>query len=172
MSYYIIIRGPLGSGKSTISEKLANILKAKHIHIDEVLKKHGLDKMPPDAPCISAKNFIKANEIILPKVKKLLANSKVVIFDACFYHKEVIGHLIQNLTFPYYIFTLKAPLGLCVKRDSERRKTHGKDAASAVHSLVSRFDYGINIDVSKNFKNTLKDIISYLPKRKKITLPN
>jgi tRNA uridine 5-carbamoylmethylation protein Kti12 len=162
VSYYIIIQGPLGSGKSTISEKLANILDAKHVHIDEVLEKHGLDKMPPDAPCISAENFIKANEIILPEVKKLLTNDKIVIFDACFYHKEVIEHIIQNLSFPHYIFTLKAPLELCVKRDSERNKTHGEDAAGAVHSLVSRFDYGTNIDVTGNLGNALKDIISYL----------
>ena len=72
MNYYIIIRGPLGSGKSTICEKLAQILDAKYIGMDEVLEKHGLDKMPPDAPCISAENFIKANEIVLPEVKELL----------------------------------------------------------------------------------------------------
>ena len=36
MNYYIIIRGPLASGKSTISEKLAKIIKAKHFAIDRV----------------------------------------------------------------------------------------------------------------------------------------
>lgn len=166
MSYYIIIRGTLGSGKSTIAEKLAGILKAKHIGIDEVLKKNGLDKMPPDAPCVSAKNFIKANEIILPEAKELLANGRVVIFDACFYHKEVIEHLVKNLPFENYIFTLKAPLELCIKRDGERNKTHGEGAAQAVHSLVSRFDYGTIIDANKTFDETIKDILSYLPRRK------
>jgi len=85
MSYYIIIRGPLGSGKSTISEKLAHLLNAKHVYIDEVLEKHGLDKILPDAPCISAENFIKANITILPEVKELLSNGKIVTFDTCFY---------------------------------------------------------------------------------------
>ena len=42
MSYYIIIRGPLGSGKSTISKKLARILGAKCVHVDGILEKHGL----------------------------------------------------------------------------------------------------------------------------------
>ncbi|MFA5948369.1 MAG: AAA family ATPase [Candidatus Gracilibacteria bacterium] len=166
MGYYIIIRGPLGSGKSTISETLANILDAKYIGIDEILEKHGLDKMPPDAPCIPAENFIKANEIVLPEAKKLLKKGKIVIFDACFYHKEVIEHLVRNLPFDNYIFTLKAPLELCIKRDSERSKTHGEGAAWAVHSLVSKFDYGTNIDVTGNLEDTMKDIISYLPTKR------
>jgi predicted kinase len=163
MSYYIIIRGPLGSGKSTISEKLAHILDAKHVHIDEVLEKHGLDKMMPDAPCIPAENFIKANEILLPEVKQLLTNGKIIIFDACFYHKEVIEHLVQNLPYEHYIFTLKVPLELCIQRDSARKKTYGEGAAWAVHSLVSRFDYGTNIDVTGSLEDAIKDIISYLP---------
>lgn len=163
MGYYIIIRGPLGSGKSTISERLAHILGAKRIGMDEVLEKHGLDKMPPDAPCISAENFIKANEIVLPEAKKLLAEGKIAIFDACFYHKKAIEHLVENLQMPHYIFTLKAPLELCIKRDQERNKTHGSDAAQAIHSLVSRFDYGNTIDVTGNLENVLNNILSYLP---------
>lgn len=163
MSYYIIIRGPLGSGKSTISEKLASIFNAKYFGLDEVLEKNGLDKMPPDAPCISAENFIKANNIILPEAKELLSKGKIVIFDACFYHKEVIEHLIQNLPFDHYVFTLKAPVELCIKRDSERTKHHGEGAAYAVHSLVSQFDYGTIIDVNKSLDETIQDILSYLP---------
>lgn len=166
MSYYIIIRGPLGSGKSTISEKLAHILSAKYIGLDDILEKHGLDKVPPDAPCIPAKNFIQANELILPEAKELLASGRIVIFDACFYHQKVIEHLVQNLPWPHYVFTLKAPLELCITRDKERPKTHGQDATRAVYSLVTRFDYGQNIDVTGNLEDTLKDIISYLPKLK------
>jgi len=164
MSYYIIIRGPLGSGKSTISGKLAQILPAKHIHIDTLLDENGLDKAPSGAPCIPAENFIKLNEIILPEVTELLNKGNNVIFDACFYHKEVIEHLVQNLPFEHYIFTLKAPLELCIKRDIERHKTYGEGAAWAVHTLVSRFDYGMNIDVSGTLDETLKQLLTFLPK--------
>jgi len=163
MSYFIIIRGPLGSGKTTISEKLAKNLNAELIAIDEVLKNLGLDKIDDKEGCIPAKNFIKANESVLPEVKKHLQSGKIVIFDACFYHQEIIEHLVQNIPFPYHVFTLKAPLELCIQRDSERDKTHGEGAATAVHSLVSRFDYGTNIDVTGNLEDTLKDILSYLP---------
>jgi len=69
MSYYIIIRGALGIGKSTIARKLSRILNAGYISIDKVLEENGLDKVEPDAECIPAKNFILADEIILPEVK-------------------------------------------------------------------------------------------------------
>jgi len=163
MSYYIIIRGPLGSGKSTISEKLAQKLDAKHFEMDEILEKHGLDKIPPGEPCISVENFIKANEIVLPEVKKLLAAGQIVIFDACFYHKEVVEHLIQSLRMPHYIFTLEAPLRVCIKRDSERDNPHGEDSAHAVYSLVSRFDRGNIINAAGSIDETLADIVSHLP---------
>ncbi len=72
MSYFIIIRGPLGCGKSTIAQKLADTLHAEHINMDDILAKNGLDKADPEAGCIPATNFIKANEIILPEVKEKL----------------------------------------------------------------------------------------------------
>ncbi|MBI4995241.1 AAA family ATPase [Candidatus Peregrinibacteria bacterium] len=163
MSYYIVIRGPLGSGKSTISEKLAKILNAELIKIDKILDNLEINVIDENEGCIPVKNFIKANESVLPKVKKQLLNGKIVIFDACFYHKEVIEHLIKELKFPHYVFTLKAPVEVCIKRDKERNKTYGEGAACAVHSLVSRFDYGNIVDVTGGLEDTLKNILSYLP---------
>ncbi|MBU0461039.1 MAG: ATP-binding protein [Nanoarchaeota archaeon] len=163
MSYYIIIRGPLGVGKSTISRKLAQILDGEYISIDAVLAEHDLDKVDENAECIPAENFIKADELILPEVRKSLKKSKIVIFDACFYHKEQIEHLTQRLPFPHYIFTLKAPLKICIERDSKRKKNYGEPAAAAVHSLVSRFDYGTIIDTNnKTVAQTVKEMLSYL----------
>ena len=43
MSYYVIIRGPAASGKSTIAKKLAKELNAYYIHFDSVLARHKLD---------------------------------------------------------------------------------------------------------------------------------
>jgi len=163
MSYYIIIRGPLGVGKSTIAQRLAKRLSAEYVPIDLVLEKHGLDKVDKDAKCIPTENFIKVDEIIIPKIKEKLKKGKKVIFDACFYHKEHIEHLIQNLPYPHYIFTLKAPLEACIERDGKREKTHGRDAAIAVYNLVSKFDYGVVIDSKKkDVEQTVNEILSYL----------
>jgi predicted kinase len=149
MAYSIIIRGPLGSGKSTLAEQLANLLGAERIDIDAVLAQHGLDTAPPEAECIPAENFIKANEIVLPRVRASLDHGRIVIFDACFYHREPIVHLIAHLPFRHYAITLKAPVEVCIDRDRNRQKCHGEDAARAVHSLVSRFDYGTSVDATK-----------------------
>lgn len=166
MSYFIIIRGPLGCGKTTIARKLAKTLRAKYISIDKILEKNNLDETNPEIGCIPKENFIKANEIIIPHVSKMLSKGKIVIFDACFYHKEPIEHLIRELKHSYYVFTLKAPVEVCIERDSKRKKNHGEKPARDVHRLVSRFDYGVVIDVTKSLSKIIREILSYLPKRK------
>ena len=163
MSYYILIRGALGIGKSTISKKLAKILNAEYISMDEVLEKNKLDIPSKKEGCIPAKNFIKANDIILPIILKRLEEGKIVIFDGCFYHKEQIEHLKKNLPGKHYAFTLKAPLEACIERDSKRENVYGEGAATAVHNLVSRFDYGKVIDThNKTVDQVVKKILSYI----------
>ncbi len=152
MVYYIIIRGPLGCGKSTISEILAKKLKAKHISYDRILDKHKLTEDKEEG-MISRKSFLKANKIILPEVKKYLNKGKIVIFDGNFYWKEQIDDLINKLNYDHFVFTLKVPLKVCIKRDSKRSKKHGKWAAMAVHNAVTKFDYGIVIDNEKKSVN-------------------
>ena len=164
MSYFIIIRGPLGCGKSIIARRLVKILNAEHISIDEILAKNGLDEINPEIGCIPEENFIKVNEIIIPHASEMLIKGRIVIFDACFYHKEPIEHLIRELKHPYYVFTFKAPVGVCIERDSKRKKGYGEIAAKDVHRLVSRFDYGIIIDVTKPLDNSIEEILSHLPK--------
>lgn len=161
MNYYIIIRGPLGVGKSTIAKALAKKLNAEHISIDKVLEENKLDKVK--VKCIPLKNFIKANEIVLSKAKKYLDKKKIVIFDGCFYHKEQIKHLIRNLKYKYLVFTLKAKLEVCIKRDSKRKIKYGKEAAKAVHNLVSQFDYGTIINTeNKSINEVVNEILTHI----------
>lgn len=155
MPHFIILRGPLACGKTTIAKALAKKLAQKQqnqntkiIHIDDVLKKHNLDHVDETIGCIPSENFIKAQDLVMPDVKNALNLGIIVIIDACFYHKEAIEHLTKNLPFPHHIFTLKAPVEVCIERDKERAHSYGEGAAYAVHNLVSRFDYGTNIDIS------------------------
>lgn len=162
-SFFIIIRGPLGCGKSTIAKRLAEVLNAEYIPIDRVLDGHDLTK-DKEAGYISQKSFIKANEIITPKAKKNLQSGISVIFDGNFYWKSQIDDLIGRLDFPYLVFTLKAPLKVCIQRDSLRAKTHGEDVARAVYKKATEFDYGIIIDITKPIENAVHEIHSKIKK--------
>jgi len=164
VAYFILIRGSLGIGKSTIAKRLSKILNAGYFAVDRVLDEHDLTKEWEEG-YISQKSFLKANKIIIPKAKKLLDKGALVIFDGNFYWKSQIDDLIKKLDYPSYIFTLKAPLDVCIERDSKRKKAHGKDAAMAVYKKSTEFDCGKSIDISKKSINqAVKEILSYLPK--------
>jgi len=165
MSYYIIIRGSLGSGKTTISKHLAKQLNTKYIAIDEILDNHNLTE-EKEQGYISQKSFVKANEIIAPKILQSLKNEIPVIIDGNFYWKSQIEDLINRLNCNHYIFTLKAPLNICIERDKKRKNSHGKDAAEAVYNKTAEFDYGILIDATKEINECIKEIVSYLSKQK------
>ena len=163
MSFYVIIRGPLGCGKSTISKELAKKLKAKYFSVDDLVEQvKGKDR---EEGYISQRRFKKANDLIVPVARELLKKGKIVIIDGNFYWKSQIVDLIEKLDFPYSVFTLKAHLEVCIERDSKRKTPHGKDAAFVVHKKVSEFDYGINIDATKPLEKSIKEILSNLPEK-------
>ena len=54
---------------------------------------------------------------------------------------------------------------MCIERDKQRKRVYGEDAARFVHMLVSKFDYGTNINTkNKTLSQTIKEILKYLPK--------
>ena len=156
--YYLIIRGPLGIGKTTIAKKLAEILQEKYISFDKILEENKLDKA--DNKFIP-EDYIKANKIVLPKTKTILNKGGVVVFDGCFYFKEQIEHLQRNLSFKGYIFTLKASIETCIERDSKRKPPHGVDATKAVYKKVVEFKYGKMIDITRSINEAIKEILIY-----------
>lgn len=163
MGFYIIIRGPLGCGKSTIAKALCQNLNAKYFAIDKILEEHNLEGW--ENGYISQKSFIKANEIAAPKAKNYLKKGLPVVFDGNFYYKNQIEDLIKRLDFTHYVFTLKAPLNICIERDSKRKKAHGKDAAEAVYRKSGEFGYGIVIDATKPLNECIEEILNCLPKQ-------
>jgi len=161
MSFYLIIRGPLGCGKSTIAETIAKKIGAEYISVDRVLDEHDLIKDREEG-YISQKSFKKANELIVPEAIKVLKQGKPVVFDGNFYWKSQIDDLISKLDFPHYVFTLKAPLEVCIARDKARKKTHGEDAARAVYAKAIEFDYGQVIDINRPLDVCINDILIFL----------
>ncbi len=151
----------MGIGKTTIARILANKLKAKHYEIDRILNKNNIKEWENGS--ISIKSFIKANEISAKKAMKDLESWIPIIFEGNFYFKEQIEDLIKRLNYPHYIFTLKAPLDVCITRDNKREKTLGKEAAIAVYKKTNSFDYGIVINAeNKTEKEIVEEILCYL----------
>lgn len=163
MSQLIIIRGPAGVGKTTIAKILANKLSAKYISLDELLHKHGLAKM--SGICIKEENFFKVNEEAIPEaIKTLEIEKQNVIMDGNFYHINYLKILLEKIPFPNKVFTLKASVENCIKRDAPRKGKAkiGEDNIRQVHDLVSRFDYGTIIQTEgKTPQQVAEEIISY-----------
>lgn len=163
MGYIVIIRGPLGCGKTTIAKRVAKRLGAEYVSVDKVLEHMGLDTIDPREGCVPLESFLEANRLVTPPARDYVRSGGIVIFDACFYHRESIDDLIRGVGCRSFVFTLKAPVEVCINRDSGRSKKHGEEAARAVHRLVSRFDYGTVIDVTKPERESVNEIISRLP---------
>ncbi len=159
--FYIIIRGPAGVGKSSIAEILKKELNAVHISFDKIMKENKLDVIEGDG--ISEKNFIKANNLILKKALRNLKNGKIVIFDGCFYREGQLTHLLENIPYKYYIFTLKASQDICFERNRGRSRIMPQEAIKDVHNLVSKKDFGVIIDTeNKSKEDIVKEILSYI----------
>ena len=109
------------------------------------------------------KSFRRANELIAPKAAKLLKAGTPVIFDGNFYWQSQITDLLARLSYPHQIFTLTAPLAVCIQRDKDRPKPHGKDAASAVYAKSTSFACGISVDVTCPIDECIAVIKKNLP---------
>jgi len=93
MKKLIIIRGPLGVGKTTISKILAKNIHAEYISVDKFLKDH------------SVESTLNSNKIISNIVKD--SNNSFVI-DGCFYYQEQIDDLKKKTErLPPNIYTYK-----------------------------------------------------------------
>jgi adenylate kinase family enzyme len=66
----ILIRGPLGVGKTTIAKQLCQRLDGCYISVDAILDEHGLDRVKNGIP---ARNFIKAKLLALPNARQALS---------------------------------------------------------------------------------------------------
>lgn len=160
MDYFIIIRGPAAGGKTTLAKKLARKIRAHYISFDQIREKHGIGLTEVDR--------IKANKIAIPEAKEYLDNNKIVIFDGVFYHKTQLDHIIKELPFKYFVFTLKVPLQKCLDRHKFRDSKISEKSVRDVHELVTRFDYGIIIDTeNKTEDDAIQEIISHLPEIKR-----
>ena len=143
----IIIRGPLGVGKSTVARAVADSISGIYISVDQVLEEHKLDKAS-DGEGIPLENFLMANQLLLKETEQARAEGKPLVIDGNFYHKEQVDQLVELLGGDVAVFTLKASVETCLARDTDREKSYREDATRIVHMFVSRFDFGTIVDTN------------------------
>ncbi len=156
MSFYAIVRGPLGVGKSTLAGALADRLGGQVISIDSILESEEWDGG-------SEGLFLRANRVASARAEALLVREVPVVFDGNFYWQSAIDDLLARLPYPNVIFALRAPLEICLARDRLRPHSYGEEATRAVFEKVARVDRGIPIDATQAVFRILEEMRSHLP---------
>ena len=141
MKKLIIIRGPLGVGKTTVSKLLSQNLHLEYLSLDKIVDDSNL--VPPNSDGIPLESYLKANEIILSLANK---SENSFIIDGCFYYQEQINDLVNKFDNNVEIFTLTSHVEKCIERDSKRPKVYGEDSARFVHMATTKIQAGHEID--------------------------
>lgn len=161
MNYSIVIRGPLGSGKTTISKALCDKINARYISTDEILEKFDLEEW--ENGYVSISSFLKVNIIAAKIAIEKMEERFTAVIDGNFYYKNQIEDLSDRLK-PYklYTITLKVPLEVCVQRDRNRKLSFGREAVIEVYRKSTEFTYGTEIDATGVLDEVLERILSTL----------
>ncbi len=142
MKKIIVIRGPLGVGKTTIAKLLAKKINAHYLSLDQILKDNNLEKKDG----IPIENFLQANNIILKIIK---GSTNTFIIDGCFYYQKQINDLKNKFPNDIIFFSLISNVEKCIERDAQRKKVYGEGSVRYVYSITNKIKEGIEIDNTK-----------------------
>lgn len=143
MKKLIVIRGPLGVGKTTVATVLAQKLNAEYISLDHILDDNNL--VTPDTDGIPLESFLTANTIIVDTASK---SQSTYILDGCFYYQEQIEDLQKKFHEDVAIFTLLSNVETCIARDLKRQKSYGEDSTRYVYGVTTAIHAGVEIDTT------------------------
>jgi predicted kinase len=154
MSYYLLVRGPLGVGKTAVSKAAAKELGAVYCSVDRVLEERSLWHSG------RLSEFLSANILLAQQAVRALNRGVPAVIDGNFYWKTQIQDLERRLDYPHFVFTLRAPVRVCVARDAFRASPHGAKAAYEVYAKATRFRYGIDVDATRPLAHVVRDIVT------------
>jgi predicted kinase len=145
-------------GKTTVSSRVATKVGASVVSIDQILDERGL--------WVSGRlsEFLQANAIAAGAANRLLRSGVPVIFDGNFYWKSQILDLRRRVRWPFFAFTLNAPVEVCIQRDRGREVPHGEEAARAVFTKVAKVACGTEVDATLPIDDIVAGILIRLPR--------
>jgi len=76
MGYYVVLRGPLGVGKTTVAAALARSLGARGISVDAIAD--------PAWDGGSVRLYVRANAVAADLVRRALRRGRPAVVDGCF----------------------------------------------------------------------------------------
>lgn len=157
MTFFLIVRGPLGAGKTTISQAVAQRLGGEWIAIDPILEQWEWDGG-------SEELFRRANDVAAERARALLERGTPVVFDGNFYWRSALEDLVRRLPYPSRVFTLKAPLSVCIERDRARAVSYGEESTREVFEKIARFEFGTPVDATRPVRSVVDEIAAQLPR--------
>jgi AAA domain-containing protein len=163
-SFFVVVRGPLGIGKTTVAQTLAKALRGRWISVDEILEEFQLEEWKDGY--ISEASFLRTNEFVERQALPWLEAGTPVVVDGNFYWPSQVDDLTGRLPYPSRVFTLKGPVELCIARDAGRKLSYGEEGARAVFAKSTSFRRGISLDASRPLREIVAQIRSRLPTRK------
>src|SRR5690348_6946089 len=103
MAFCLLLRGPLGVGKSTVAQEVARRERAELLSVDRILEDRGLEEWDEDR--ISLRSFLRVNDVLVPVAREDLRDGTSVVIEGNFYWREQVHDLIARLEFPVLVVT-------------------------------------------------------------------
>jgi predicted kinase len=139
VSFFAVLRGPLGAGKTTVARALATAIGGTYVSIDALLERHEWDGG-------SEALFLRTNEDAAAAARSSLGRGVPAVFDGNFYWPRTIDDLARRLPYPHVVYSLRVPLAVCIDRDRGRPVAYGAEATREVYEKVQPIHGEVPVD--------------------------